>query len=94
MLLEQHDEASLKSPSVTMKFRPVQVRVWQVIEPAREEDRASRFFDLAIRALIALNVVAVTLETVPALDLWFAAAFHVFEFFSGAVFSVEYVLWV
>lgn len=75
-----------------MELRRVRDRVWRVLEPAREGDRPSRLFDLAIRALIGLNVVAVILETVPALEERFAAAFYLFELFSVAVFSAEYVL--
>lgn len=75
-----------------MALRAVRDRVWRVLEPAREGDRTSRVFDVAIRALIALNVLAVILETVPALEQGFASAFQVFELLSVAVFSVEYLL--
>lgn len=58
---------------------------------ARPGDRTSRRFDLFIRGLIALNVVAVVVETVPELE-GAAGWFHAFELFSVAVFSVEYAL--
>lgn len=67
-------------------------RTRQILEVARPGDRPSRIFDLAIRGLIAANVVAVVVETVPAVDAAAAAWFHAFELVSVAVFSVEYVL--
>lgn len=66
-------------------------RAWEILEVARPGDRTSERFDIAIRALIALNVVAVVLETVRALDEAAHAFFVGFEAFSVAVFTVEYV---
>lgn len=66
-------------------------RVWEIVEIARPGDRPSRIFDLGIRALILLNVIAVVLETVPELDAIAHDYFAAFEAISVAVFSVEYV---
>lgn len=70
----------------------VRRRTWELVEVARPGDRASWLVDVGIRALIALNVLAVIVETVPAVDAaaggWLAA----FDGFSVIVFSVEYVL--
>lgn len=66
-------------------------RVWEIVEIARPGDRPSRIFDLGIRALILLNVIAVVLETVPELDAIAHDFFAGFEAISVAVFSVEYV---
>ena len=41
----------------------VRKRVWEILEIAQPGDGASRTFDLAIRSLIALNVLTVILET-------------------------------
>lgn len=70
-------------------------RVWEILDVAVIEDRASAVFDVAIRTLIALNVVAVVLETVPALELRARGFFLWFEIFSVTVFSLEYLgrLW-
>lgn len=70
-------------------------RVWEIVEAARPGDVASRRFDEFILALIALNVAAVILQSVRALDARFAAAFAVFEVFSVLVFTAEYAarLW-
>ncbi|HLT47269.1 MAG TPA: ion transporter [Rubricoccaceae bacterium] len=67
-------------------------RTWEVLEPARPGDHASRAFDLFILALIALNVLAVVAETVEAVRVRYAAGLAAFEVASVAVFSVEYVL--
>lgn len=67
-------------------------RTWEILEPARPGDRPSLFFDLCIRALIALNVLAVVVETVPAVEGAGAAWFRGFEVVSVAVFTVEYLL--
>lgn len=70
----------------------VRRRTWQILEVARPGDRPSRIFDLAIRGLIAANVVAVVVETVPAVRAAAAGWFHAFEVASVAVFTVEYLL--
>lgn len=69
----------------------VRRRTREIVAVARPGDAPSRWFDLGIRALILLNVVAVVLETVPSLHLAAGGFFWWFETFSVAVFSVEYV---
>lgn len=70
----------------------VRRRVWELVEIARPGDRESRLVDVAIRGLIALNVVVVIVETVPevgeAAGRWLLA----FDLFSLVVFSIEYLL--
>lgn len=75
-----------------MEVESVRRRTWELLEPAAEGDAVGRFVDLAIRGLIALNVLAVVLETVPAIRDATGPAFHLFELLSVAVFSVEYLL--
>ncbi len=75
-----------------MQVEPLRRRTWELLEPADEGDDASRYFDLGIRALIALNVLAVILETVPSVRRTAGPALHVLELVSVAVFSVEYLL--
>lgn len=69
----------------------VKARVWEILEPARPGDTVSWWFDVAIRTLIAVNVAAVVVETVPEVRATAGAALHVLEVASVAVFSVEYV---
>ena len=70
----------------------VRKRVWEVLEIAQPGDGQSRAFDLAIRGLIALNVLSVILETVPEVEASAGVWLRWFDIFSVAVFSVEYVL--
>lgn len=69
--------------------------MWEILEIARPGDRNSERFDVAIRVLIALNVVAVVLETVASVGAALHTFFVAFEAFSVAIFTVEYVgrLW-
>ena len=62
------------------------------MEIARPGDRPSWIFDVAIRILIALNVIGVILETIPAVDEAAGAWLRVFDTMSVMVFSIEYVL--
>lgn len=67
-------------------------RVWRILEIAEPGDRASLVFDLAIRALIAANVLAVVVESIPEVQDVGAQWFRVFDAVSVAVFSIEYLL--
>ncbi len=67
-------------------------RIWQVVEPHTAGDLHSRLFDLIIIALILLNIVAVIIESVASVQARYGEALRLFEIFSVAVFSVEYLL--
>ncbi|MDM7912762.1 MAG: ion transporter [Methanotrichaceae archaeon] len=67
----------------------LKTRVLGILEPGDED---SKYFDPFIMGLIVLNVVAVVLETVNWIYVRYATFFRIFELFSVAVFSVEYVL--
>jgi len=73
----------------------VRRRVWEIIEVAKAGDKASRAFDVFILSLIFLNVLAVIIGTVGSVEARYGKLLWVFEVFSVAVFSVEYVgrLW-
>ena len=70
----------------------VKRRVYEILERAAPDDRASKAVDIGIMTLILLNVAAVTLETVQSLYRRYSTFFGAFETFSVAVFTVEYVL--
>lgn len=70
----------------------MQQRIYELLEVAHPEDTASRVTDLFLFVLIALNVVAVIVETVEDVATQFAVVFKYFEVFSVGVFTVEYVL--
>lgn len=57
----------------------------------RRGGRAGRYVDWAIILLIVGNVLAVALETVPALEAAYGPYFTAFEVLSVAVFTVEYL---
>lgn len=67
-------------------------RIHRILEIAEPGDRPSRVFDIGIRGLIAANVVAVVVESVPEIQEAAAPWFRAFDLASVAVFSVEYVL--
>lgn len=82
------------APSSTPRTR-VRRRVWEIMEAVRPGDVASRRLELLILALIALNVVAVVLGSVRALEERFGPAFTLLEACSVLVFFAEYAarLW-
>lgn len=67
-----------------------------ILEANEGFDRLGKTIDIFLIALIAANVTAVLLETVEGLYQPYARFFDLFEIFSVAVFSIEYVLrvWV
>ena len=71
-------------------------RVYEVLERAEGDDRVSRFVDISLMIMILASVAAVILETVPAIQEYGSRAFYLFNVFTVAVFSVEYLLriWV
>jgi len=66
--------------------------IYDVIESSDPEDWKGKWFDDFMIVLIVTNVVAVVLETVESLSVAYKTFFDVFELFSVAVFSIEYVL--
>jgi voltage-gated potassium channel len=70
---------------------PARDRVYSLLETSRLNDRWGRRVDLLLIVLILANVVAVILETVPAIYQPNKALFDGFEIFSVAVFTVEYL---
>ena len=75
-----------------MPIAAIRRRVWEIVEIARPGDRPSWIFDVAIRILIALNVVGVILETIPAVDETAGVWLRAFDTASVLVFTAEYLL--
>lgn len=65
-------------------------RTYRVFAPGLG-DRAGYFMDWFIMTLIALNVIAVMLETVDALAAQYGTFFHWFEVVSVGIFTIEYL---
>ena len=73
----------------------LRARVHDVLERSEEKRGLSRQVDIAIATLIALNVLAVILETVGPLRERYGPWFDAFDAFSVLVFTAEYAarLW-
>ncbi|MEK9556101.1 MAG: ion transporter, partial [Gammaproteobacteria bacterium] len=69
-----------------------QRRVFEIIEKGQADDRASRYCDLFLFALILLNLLAVCLETIDTLYAQYKTAFTAVELVSVTIFSIEYGL--
>jgi len=63
----------------------------QLLEPDLTSDHKGHWLNWALLLLIILNVIAITLESVKSLDAQYHHAFLYFEFFSVAVFTIEYI---
>ncbi len=70
----------------------IKYQVCRCLDLAESEDLASKVFDFFLLGLIFLNLVAVALETVDSLYEEYRLWFQLFEIFSIAVFTVEYIL--
>lgn len=68
----------------------IRKRVFEVLELAETGDLASKICDVCLIGLIAANVLAVILETVPSLS-GYSGVFSMFEVVSVAIFTAEYV---
>jgi voltage-gated potassium channel len=74
------------------KIRELRRRVYLVLEEGPVGDGLSILVDRLLVSLILINVVAVALESVPALEARYAPIFTFVEFVSLVVFTVEYGL--
>jgi voltage-gated potassium channel len=73
----------------------IQTRTWEIVEAANPGDTSSRVFDIAILALIFLNVVAVIIGSVQSVQERWSVFLNLFEIISVLIFTVEYTtrLW-
>lgn len=73
----------------------IRKRTWEIVEAAKSGDKASRVFDIAILALIFLNVIAVIIGSVQSVQVRWGTFLNVFEIVSVIIFTVEYLarLW-
>lgn len=71
-------------------------RIYDLLEPTEGDDLWGRRVDVFLMLLILLNVIAVILSTVEGIHSAIPRVFLVFDWFSVAVFGVEYLLrvWV
>lgn len=77
----------MRNSRLSLKYR-----VYKFLDLAEPQDLASKCFDIFLLGLIFLNLVAVALETVDTIFEQYYFWFRVFDIFSVAVFTVEYIL--
>jgi len=70
----------------------IKLRLYQILERTDIRDTASQIVNGSILTLIALNLISFTLETVDPIWQQYRQYFLIFEQFSIAVFTVEYIL--
>jgi voltage-gated potassium channel len=70
-------------------------RLYEILEGVRARDPVAKISEILLVSLIAANVAAVVLETVPDLVTDYQRFFEVFETISVVIFTVEYLgrLW-
>ena len=73
----------------------IRSRTWEILEAAKDDDSASRTFDILILTLIFLNVVAVVLGSERSIQQKWGDELYAFELVSVIIFTFEYLarLW-
>jgi voltage-gated potassium channel len=72
-------------------MKSIQLKIYKILDGSVHE-RAARYCEVFIAAVVVLNVVAIILESVHELHEAYEVYFHVFDVVSVMIFSVEYVL--
>lgn len=77
-------------------WRALRHRLYEILEHGPVGDQTGRVVSRLIVLLIVINLVAITLQTVPEFETWYAAWFLGIELLSLVVFTFEYGLrmWV
>ncbi|VAX24839.1 Potassium voltage-gated channel subfamily KQT; possible potassium channel, VIC family [hydrothermal vent metagenome] len=70
----------------------MKVKIFEVLEGTSEHKKLSSYFTFCIMTLILLSAVAIALETVEPYREEYGGAFYLFEVFSVAIFTTEYIL--
>ena len=73
-------------------YLTVRARVRQIVAAGRNGGAASRAFSIFIVTLILLNVAAMIVESIESVKAALHRDFLIFECFSVAIFSLEYIL--
>ena len=78
------------------KYLAVQNRLNQILERADFGDRVSRSTDMFFTALVIVNIISITLESVPWIYAAHKSLFTWIEIISVGIFTIEYLcrLWV
>ena len=70
----------------------IRKRVYEIIEKAKDGDKASAIFDSFLIILILLNVAAVICNSFDNLNNSYNKFFTIFEYISVSIFTIEYLL--
>ena len=66
-------------------------RLLEILDKSRPDDTISWYTEVMLSSLILLNLVAISLESVPSLGEKYTGIFLYFEIFSVIIFSIEYL---
>ena len=77
---------------MTQEHKHLRARIYEVIESTQPGNGIGVWFDRFLIVLIVTNVIAVILETVDQISEVYSDFFFVFELFSVAIFSIEYLM--
>lgn len=80
VMLESKRQSSLRS------------LVFHVLDNGKDKSLSSRLVDVFLISLISMSIIAVILESIPALEIRYEGWFYWLEVFTVSVFTVEYVL--
>ena len=72
-------------------YQRIKRRTFEIME-GEVPDKYSHFVEIFIALLVVANVIGIILESVPEIQEAFHYQFHLFDMFSVAVFSVEFVM--
>jgi voltage-gated potassium channel len=67
-------------------------RLYLILEPTEKGGILERIFEIMLVVIIILNILAIVMDSVEAVDHEYKAFFHDFEIFSVAFFTIEYFL--
>ncbi len=67
-------------------------RLFEIIEKGDKDDHVSRYFDIFIMTLIILSVTSIIVESFESAVVSYGKYLNLFEYFSIAIFTVEYGL--
>jgi voltage-gated potassium channel len=79
---------AVNNPSI---YQRIKRRTFEIME-GEVPDKYSHFVEIFIALLVVANVIGIILESVPEIHEAFEHEFHLFDMFSVAVFSVEFVM--
>jgi voltage-gated potassium channel len=72
-------------------YQRIKRRTFEIME-GEVPDQYSQFVEIFIALLVVANVIGIILESVPEIHEAFEHQFHLFDMFSVAVFSIEFVM--